>query len=238
MSLIKKNIAANFVGNIWQGLMGLVFVPLYIHFMGIETYGLIGIFAILLGLFALLDMGLSTALNREMARLSVQQDKAQDMRDLVRTLEIPYWLVGVLIAATVILISPLIADYWVKVKDLSLSSVRTAIMLMGLCVAFRWPMTFYSGGLMGLQRQVLLNGINVAMATFRGVGAVLILWLVSPTVEAFFLWQIVVSIIHTGLIACFLWFRYPSERPGIPAASSQQRLCVAVSGWPCHRPRH
>jgi len=68
---------------------------------------------------------------------------------------------------------------------------------------------------MGLQRQVLLNGINVIMATFRGLGAVLILWLVSPTVEAFFSWQIVVSVIHIGLIVFFLWrsLPYAAEAP-------------------------
>ena len=189
--------------------MGLVFVPLYINFIGIEAYGLMGVFAALLGIFALLDMGLSSTLNREMARLSVQEDKAQDMHDLVRTLEIPYWLVGLVIAVTFVLASPLIAYHWVQVKNLSPNSVHIAIILMGLCIAFHWPMNLYSGGLMGLQRQVLLNTINVVMATFRGLGAVLILWLVSPTVEAFFLWQIVASAIHIGLIVFFLWRSLP-----------------------------
>jgi len=189
--------------------MGLVFVPLYIHFLGIEAYGLIGIFATLLALFGLLDMGLSSTLNREMARLTIQEGKAQEMRDLVRTLEIPYWVVGLLISAIVIFVSPSIAYRWVNAENLSPQTVQTAIMIMGVAVAFQWPMSFYSGGLMGLQRQVLLNGINVVMATFRGLGAVLILWLVSPTVEAFFAWQIVVSVVHIGLIVFFLWRSLP-----------------------------
>ena len=189
--------------------MSLVFVPLYIHFLGIEAYGLIGIFATLLALFGLLDMGLSSTLNREMARLTVQEGKAQEMRDLVRTLEIPYWAVGLLISVIVIGLSPFIAYHWVNAINLSPKTVQTAIVLMGLAVAFQWPMGFYSGGLMGLQRQVLLNVINVLMATFRGLGAVLILWLVSPTVEAFFSWQIVVSVVHIGLIVLFLWRSLP-----------------------------
>jgi O-antigen/teichoic acid export membrane protein len=223
VTVYKKNIAANFAGNLWTALMSLVFVPLYIRFMGIEAYGLMGIFAVLLGLFALLDMGLSGTLNREMARLSVQKDKAQEMRDLVRTLEIPYWLVGLVIAGIVFLASPLIAYHWVKVKDLPHSSVRTAVVLMGLCVAFQWPMSFYSGGLIGLQRQVLLNGVNAVMATFRGLGAVLILWLVSPTVEAFFFWQIAVSIAHIGLIVFFLW-------RSLPPAAHAPRFRFGTSG--------
>jgi len=189
--------------------MGLVFVPLYIHFMGIEAYGLIGIFATMLALFGLLDMGLSSTLNREMARLAVQEKKAQEMRDLVRTLEIPYWAVGLLISVIVIVLSPFIAYRWVNAENLSPKTVQTAIMLMGLAVAFQWPTSFYSGGLMGLQRQVLLNVINVVMGTFRGLGAVLILWLVSPTVEAFFSWQIVVSVVHISMIVFFLWRSLP-----------------------------
>jgi O-antigen/teichoic acid export membrane protein len=209
MSVLKKNIAANFGGGVWTGLMNLVFVPLYIHFLGIEAYGLIGIFATLLGMFALLDMGLSSTLNREMARLSVQEGKSREMRDFVRTLEILYWLAGLLISVAVIALSPFIAYHWVKAEHLSPQTVQTAIMIMGLAVAFQWPMGFYSGGLMGLQRQVLLNVINVVMATFRGLGAVLILWLVSPTVLAFFLWQIVISIVQTGLVVFFLWRSLP-----------------------------
>lgn len=209
MSVIKKNIAANFAGNMWTGLMGIVFVPIYIHFMGIEAYGLIGTFATLLALFGLLDMGLSTTLNREMARLSVEKNNAQEMRDLVRTLEVPYWAVGALISLIVIVLSPIIAYQWVNAENLSPKTVQTAIRLMGLAVAFQWPMSFYSGGLMGLQRQVLLNGINAVMATFRGVGAVLILWLVSPSVEIFFSWQIIVSTFHIALIIFFLWRSLP-----------------------------
>ena len=210
MSVLKKNILANFSGNIWNGLMGLVFVPLYIRFMGIEAYGLIGIFASIIALFALLDMGLSSTLNREIACLVVQKNKAQDMRDLVRTLEVPYWSVGLLIALIVTFSSPLIAYHWVQVNELAPESVRTSVILMGLCVAFQWPIGLYSGGLMGLQRQVLLNGINIAAATIRGFGAVLILSLVSPTLEAYFLWQLAVSAMHLGLATFFLWRCLPS----------------------------
>jgi O-antigen/teichoic acid export membrane protein len=215
MTVLKKNIVANFGGNLWCGLMGLIFVPLYIRFMGIEAFGLIGIFATLLGLFFLLDMGLGATLNREMARLSVLENKAQEMRDLLRTLEIPYWGIAGIISIMVVMLSPLITYHWVNVKALSPVSVQRAIIIMGIATAFQWPLGFYSGGLMGLQRQVLLNVINTVMATCRGVGAVLILWLVSPTVEAFFTWQVAVSVTHTGLVAFFLWHSLPdaTEKP-------------------------
>lgn len=234
MSVIKKNIVANFGGGAWTGIMNLVFVPLYIHFLGIEAYGLVGIFGTLLAIFALLDMGLSTTLNREMARLAAYEGRAQEMRDLVRTLEVPYWLVALFLGVIVSALAPFIAYHWVNVESLSPKTVQIAIMLMGLAVAFQWPISLYSGGLLGLQRQVLLNVINVVTATFRGLGAVLILWLASPTAEAYFLWQIVASVIQIGLIAFFLWRSLPefSEPPRFrrEILSSIWRFAASMTG--------
>ncbi|MFZ3115588.1 MAG: oligosaccharide flippase family protein [Syntrophales bacterium] len=215
MNVIKKNIVANFGGGIWTGLMSFVFIPLYIKFMGIEAYGLVGVFATLLALLSMLDMGFIHTLNREMARMSVFENSAKEMRDLLRTLEIPYWLMAIIVGGSVIALSPLIAYKWVNPKSLSPATIQRAIIIMGLVMGCQWPLGFYSGGLLGLQRQVLLNIINAVMATFRGLGTVLILWLVSPTIEAFFSWQIIISLTHTGIVMFFLWHSLPasSQKP-------------------------
>ncbi len=209
MSLLKKNIIANFSGNIWQALMGLAFVPIYIRFMGVESYGLVGIFAILQGMVAILDMGIGATLTREMARLSVLPGKEQEMRDLLRSLEILYWAVAVIIGIAVVAVAPFVAYHWVQPGQLSPDTIKRAIMMMGFAMAFQWPGSFYLGGLVGLQKQVLLNVINAAISTLRGVGAIFILWLVSPTIQAFFVWQIVISILGTCCLGFFLWKGIP-----------------------------
>lgn len=186
MNTIKKNIIANFLGSIWIALMNLAFVPLYIHFLGIESYGLVGFFSMLLGIFSLLDMGLSSTMSFEMARLSAQEGRSQEMKDLARTLEIPYWAIGLLLAFAVVFLAPWIASRWVQAKNIAPETVKLAVILMGLCIGFHWPMNFYSGGLIGLQQQVLLNAINISIATLRGLGSVFILWLISPCIESFF----------------------------------------------------
>jgi len=211
MGTLKKNVAANFGSSLFVGLMNLGFVPLYIHFMGIESYGLVGIFSTLLSLFALLDMGLGATLNREMARLGAQKNKIIDMRELLRTLEIPYWVVALLIGVVVVLLSPVLAYHWFNPKTLSASTVQKAVLYMGIAIAFQWPFSFYSGGLAGRQKQVLLGVLNIVMAALRGGGALVILWLVSPTIEAFFLWQILISAFQTALAAYFLWGSLPAN---------------------------
>jgi len=201
--------AANFAGSIWQSIMGLVFIPLYIKFIGIESYGLLGIFATLQIVFALLDVGLGSTLTREMARLSVLPGKEQEMRNLVRTLEILYWSIAVLAGIAVISLSPLIAHHWIKPGKLSSQTVEQALLIMGFITVFQMPIGFYMGGLLGLQKQVMLNAINACIYTLSGVGAVLVLWLVSPTIQAFLLWQTLITIINALLLALFLWFSLP-----------------------------
>ena len=75
---VRRNIAANFAGKAWHGIFSLAFVPIYIKLMGVEVYGLLGIFLSLSALFALLDTGLSATLNRELSRLSVAENSAQE----------------------------------------------------------------------------------------------------------------------------------------------------------------
>ncbi len=210
ISLLKKNVIANFVGNGWTALIALVLIPLYIGFLGIEAWGIVGIFISLQSFCVLLDLGLSATLNRELARLSVHNDKAQEMRDLVRTMELIYWAVAILIGVAIFALAPVIANYWVQASRLSPGIIQNAIRLMALAISLQWPFGLYSGGLLGLQRQVLLSGgINVAATTMRGAGSIVILWKVSPTLQAFFSWQIAVSLMQSCLAGWFLWKMLP-----------------------------
>ena len=209
MPSVRLNTAANLSARVWTALVHLAFVPLYVRYLGIEAYGLIGVFTSLLALFALLDLGLSTTLNRELARISADTGAATRARDLLRTLEVIYWPVALLIGIGVALAAPFVAHDWVRVDKLELATVQTAVILMGLTIGLQWPASLYSGGLMGLQRQVLLGGINAGVATLRAVGAVLVLAYYDATIEAFFYWQAAASAVQTIATGAALWLRLP-----------------------------
>jgi O-antigen/teichoic acid export membrane protein len=207
---LRNNIIANFGGRAWAVLMGVAFVPIYIHILGIEAYGLIGFFLSLQAFFFVLDMGLSATLNRELARYTHSGANANEKRNLVRTLEWLYWPVGLLIAIGIYILSEPIATHWLKPVSLSVEQAAHAIALMGLAAALQWPCGFYAGGFRGLERQVALNGINAFFSTLRSVGAVGILLYYSPTLEAFLWWQIIVAILQTLVSGGLLWHLLPS----------------------------
>jgi len=196
---VKRNLVANYIGAGWAGLMNLAFLPLYIDYLGIEAYGLVGLFATIQAWFALLDLGLSPTLNREMARFSAGQHTQQSIRDLLRSMECIYAGIAVLLTIAMITMSSVMATKWLKTSQLSSGVVTEAFILMGIGLAFRWMTVLYRSAILGLQRQVWLNGLTVLTATLRGPGAVGVL-AVTPTIQAFFMFQAVVSLVEMAAL--------------------------------------
>lgn len=192
---LRRNVLANYLGQGWAAIMGLVFVPLYIRYLGMEAYGLVGLFAVLQAWLTLLDMGMTPTLGREMARFTAGAHSSQGIRNLLRSLEIVCFGVAAAICFGVWAASDWLASDWLKAEKLPVVVVRDAIAVMALVVAFRFVEGIYRSALFGLQRQVWYNVVNAALVTLRCVGAVIVLATVSPTIGAFFMWQAFISLL-------------------------------------------
>ena len=201
----KVKLVANFVGTGWSAALQIICIPLYIRFMGIESYGLIGFYLMLQAILQILDFGLSPTVNREMARYSVRPEKLDEARDLVRTLETAYWLTGLVIGMTLLATSAWLAKHWIPSSSIPNYTVTRALLLMAILSVFQWPVSFYQGALVGLHRQVLYNIIRVLIVSISTAGGVLILWLVSPTITAFLAWQAAISALQVLLLWIVLW---------------------------------
>ena len=199
--MLKRNLIANYIGQGWRFLISLAFVPLYIKYLGIEAYGLIGIFAMLQAWLGLLDMGMKPALGREMARFSAGAHGLQSIWDLLRSVEIIFGAIAVLVSLAVWLASGWLAADWVRAEKLPIESVAQAFVLMGAVTSLQFVESIYTSTLAGLQRQVLQNGVASLMVTVRALGAVGVLAWVSPTISAFFMWQGLISLATVALLA-------------------------------------
>lgn len=189
-----RNILANYLGQGWAGLMAVAFLPIYVHHLGMEAYGLIGFFAVMHSLLAILDLGATPTVTREAAKFAAGETTAERIRDLLRSLEWICFGVAAAIALGVWWAAPYLAQSWVRPHHLSVPAVADVIAIMAFALALRCCEGIYRGTLIGLEHQVLHNWANAALATLRYAGAVLIL-LARPSIEAFFLWQVTVSIL-------------------------------------------
>jgi O-antigen/teichoic acid export membrane protein len=199
-----RSVAANLTGQIWSGAIQLLFIPVYLRLLGIESYALIGFYATLQATLQILDLGLSPTINRELARFTAF-GQIGEARDFVLTLQFLYWGIGLLIGAALWMTAPLIAQNWIHTSSIPAATLTHAVRLMGVLSVFQWPVSFYSGGLMGLQCQSLFNGIKVVSSTLGNVGAAIVLYSVSRTISAFLTWQILVNALYVVLLALALW---------------------------------
>ena len=199
-----RNLLASLTNSVWMALVGLAVVPLYLKYLGVEAYGLIGFFATTQALLSLLDLGFAAAINREVARCSAS-GKMCEARSLLHTLAIVYTGTALLIALLALTVAPYIANHWFQSSTMGAATLAQAIMLMGLVVSCRWPIGLYMGALMGMQRLVVSSTVNITMGTLGQFGAVVILANVSPTIEVFFLWQVAAALLHVTVIRWAAW---------------------------------
>ncbi|MFN7881920.1 MAG: oligosaccharide flippase family protein [bacterium] len=206
------NIVANFFGKFWLLAISILAVPVYIGLLGVEAFGLVGFFTVLLATLQLLEFGLGVVINREIAQTHSAPEAFQNTRDMVRSLEAVYWLLGLLLAGLVYGAAPFIATHWLNNEHQSTEQVVNALRLMGLIIAFQWPVSLYVGCLTGLERQVLLNLLYVVFGTLRTAGAIGVLYWVSPTLDAFFAWQLIAATVAVAGFAIVCWRVLPHRR--------------------------
>lgn len=206
---LKKNVIANYFGSGWTSVMNIIFVPYYIQYLGMEAYGLIGFYAMLQACLNLLDMGMSTTLSREMARFTGGTHTTLSIRDLLRSLEILCFSIAGIYILGIWLSADWIAHSWLKANQLPAATIAQAFLVMGGVTALRFIEGLYRGAILGLQKQVVFNLATAIMATLRGLGAVAVLAWVQPTIQAYFVWQGLVSILTLAVFIVVVYSNLP-----------------------------
>jgi O-antigen/teichoic acid export membrane protein len=210
--MLKRNLIANYVGQAWVALIGLLLIPIYIKYLGIEAYGLIGILALMQSALILLDLGLSSTLNREMANFSANNHGQAYIRNLLRTVEIIGFTVAVMIGVGIWLSSNWIAADWIQVSSLSHKTLINCLSIMGVILAFRFLDGLYKGVILGFQCQVQLNFANCILITLRGLGSLVTILYISQNIVFFFYWQLIISVVTTITLIFLAYNALPKGR--------------------------
>jgi O-antigen/teichoic acid export membrane protein len=201
---VGRNVAAGLASSVWTALVGLAVVPFYVRYLGHEGYGLIGFLATAQAVFQVLDLGLSTSINREIARESEAGDLS-GAPALLHTVAVIYWVMSGVIVLAMVAVSHFIATEWLSAEGLAVNDLGYSVMLIGLVIAARWPGQLYQGALMGAQRIVVSSALSVALVTLGSLGAVLVLAFVEPSITGFLLWQAGVGFGYTLAARAASW---------------------------------
>jgi len=212
--MLKRNVISNFMGQGWTALMTFIFIPIYVHYLGVEAYGIIGFYATMLAFMTLFDFGLISTVVKEIAVVETRPDASARSRDVIRTFECLIFGLALLLALAVYLAAPWLGVEWFSAKRLSGEEITNAIYFMGLMGAIRFIELFYRGIVIALDQQVILNILESLSAPAKGIGAWIIFEFVSPSLQLFFLWQSLVSLLMIVGLMVLIYLRLPlAERP-------------------------
>lgn len=180
-----KNIVANYIGKFWSILSNFIFIPLYIHFLGLESYSIISFTLVIAGIMAIMDAGLSSTLSREFSRLD--NSKNEKIR-IFKTLESSYFILIGIVIFLVFSLSGVLADKWLNLEAYDPANVSFFLKIISFDIGFQLLFRFYIGGLMGLEKQVKANIYQMGWGILRN-GCVIFVLLFKPALELFFIWQ-------------------------------------------------
>ena len=221
---VNRNIAAGFLGNTWVALVQIAFIPLYLRILGMEAYGLIGVYAVLQVSLSFLDLGLTPTLSRETARFKAGAQTVGEMRTLLRSIEVIFLCVALALTIAIVALAPWLVGRWLRLESLPIATAVDAVHLMGALIGLRWLAGMYRGAITGLQDLVWLNATSAAFATLRGVGVVPVLIWLSPTIEAFFLFQAAATLVELGVLFMRTWGLLPSRAKPSFSAPALRRI--------------
>lgn len=207
MNTVNKNILANYIGKLWSFVSVFIFVRFYIDLLGIESIAIINFYAVILGLLAFADIGLTATLTRELSR----NDEIESKSTLLYTFERIYLGLCLVIVVVMLLSSDFIANNFLESKTYSHEIVAYYLRLMSIGVVLQLFSTLYEGGLQGLQKQVLTNKIKIIWSFSRS-GLVILPILFFPKLEIFFCWQILCNFLLLYILRKNIYALLPSEK--------------------------
>lgn len=203
---IRKNIFANYLGQIYVILTSTLITPFYLQYMGPEGYGLIGFFVLVQIWLNLLDVGLSPTLSRQVAFARGQPNGFNDFQKLLKSFESIFFILSISLVIAVYFFSPWISEQWIQSETLDTGVISYCIVIMGLIIGLRWFITLYKSGLNGFEDQVWLNKITIVITTLRYIGALLYLALMSADIQDFFKYQLLISILELVILTYRFYF--------------------------------
>ena len=178
--------------------------PFYINRLGFSGYGLVSLWLMMQVLMGLLDAGMGSTLLKEFASSTSKSSSKKSIQDILKSLEIIYWVIGVVGIIFLSLNANWLSNHWLKPGELDVKIVENALILMSASLGFQFPCALYINGLMGLHQHKLMNLFQVFVNTLRyGLGFLILMW--EPNVLFFFIAQVLVSIIQVFSIRYIVW---------------------------------
>lgn len=189
-SLVMRNSVWNLLGSGLPILLALVTIPVLIHSIGTERFGVLAIAWITLTYFGLFDLGMGRTTIRFLAE-ALEHGRFEEGRGLFWTTLILNGMLGVVGASVLLALSPLLTDRILNIPAGIQPEALRAFYLVACSVPLVTILTALRGSLEAQHRFGLLNAIQIPTTSLAQVAPLLVLpfskdltWLIGAIVFA------------------------------------------------------
>ncbi len=179
MGNLKRNLIRNTafyaVSYFWTLVLGFLFTPILVHYVGLKTYGLYILFGSALGWLWILDLGISSAATRFMSRYAAEGNEDR-FADCLSTTLVVKALAGIVIAGSILIAAGPVAR-WLEAPDAA--GAGRVLQLMGLTYVVTNISSAYNAALAARQRMDIPSRLGLALSvpgTAAAVAALALSW--------------------------------------------------------------
>lgn len=179
-SVVLRNTFYNLLGLGIPAFVAIYSIPLLIHSLGAEKFGILTIIWAVVGYFGLFDLGLGRALTQHLASAIVEEDPTTINR-VIGTGSVAMIALGVLGAAVMCILTPALSRQIALPSNVN--EISAAFYWMALSIPAIVMTTCYRGILEAAGHFSTVNAIRVPMGVFTFVAPVIIVNYAGPRLD-------------------------------------------------------
>lgn len=227
--VLARNTILNIMGRIVPLLVAVATMPYIIHHLGVDRFGLLSLAWMVVGYFALFDLGIGPATTKFVAEL-LGRGEVEKLPELVWTALVTQTSFGGVAGSILAVTSPILAHRLLKIPI----DLRAQAHLIFLILAVALPIDFASGSLRGVlgasQRFDLLNvlGIPASILTYLVPVTALALGFGLPAIVLFLVLTRIASLV---ILFAFCIRLYPELRARACFKRGLIRPILCFGGW-------
>lgn len=225
---VARNTGYNLASALVPIAVSLVILPLYIHTIGAERYGMVALIGALVGYFGVFDLGLSAAVTQRLAATPAGEFLAR--RQIFWTAAATNVGFGVAGGLLILPVAHYYAGHGLNAPADLMPEIGRAMWWLALALPVALLNGVLRGGLLGAERFLELNAINIVVGTISQFAPLLAAWLIAPTLDVVLPALYLTRVLNIG---CFAWVLarrvLGSWRPAFDRARVKDLL--TFGGW-------
>ncbi len=171
---LMVNALSNWAALFVYVIIGFFLTPYIIKNLGTAQYGIWALIITMVGYYGLLDLGVTSAIMRYVARYAGQKDN-ESLNEIVNTSIAIFISLGLLVVIISIFIAGPLANFF-NIESEYITTFKYVVWLLAITAGFNFIGTVLSVVILAHERFVIVNIIKINIAVLRGILCFIVLY--------------------------------------------------------------